>query len=213
MPEASQDPIEQIFSMCGRSVIVTGASRGIGWAIADGMARAGAMVLGLARSDTPEIPLSDNAEYQICDVVDDAEFRRHMNAFVARTGQLDVLVNAAGISVPGNGLDGFDRTLEVNLRGPFACALAASEAMRESARGSIINVTSLGAFRGLPDNPAYVASKGGLSQLTRALAVDLGAYGIRVNNLVPGYILTAMTAASHNAVSYTHLTLPTKRIV
>jgi NAD(P)-dependent dehydrogenase (short-subunit alcohol dehydrogenase family) len=69
--------------------------------------------------------------------------------------------------------------------------------MRTAAKGSIINVTSLGAFRGFPDNPAYVAAKGGLSQLTRAFAEDLGRHGIRVNNLVPGYINTALTAASH----------------
>lgn len=191
------ETIGKLFSLRGRSAVVTGASRGIGWALADGLARAGADVLALARSPQPEAALPAEVSYASCDVTDQTGFRRHLDAFVARTGRLDVLVNAAGISVQGEDPDDFDRTLAVDLRGPYLCARAAAAAMRAAGGGSIINITSLGAFRGFPGNPSYAAAKGGLRQLTRALAEDYGSDGIRVNNLVPGYILTAMTAASH----------------
>lgn len=191
------DFLGQLFSLEGRTVIVTGASRGIGWALTDGLARAGAHVLALARSGKPERPFPEGVEYRRCDVLDVNEFNRCRDTVLERWDRLDVLVNAAGITTPGSDLAGFDQTLATNLRGPYLCILAATAAMKTAGRGSIINVTSLGAFRGFPDNPAYVAAKGGLSQLTRALAYDLGPAGIRVNNLVPGYIATDMTAASH----------------
>jgi NAD(P)-dependent dehydrogenase (short-subunit alcohol dehydrogenase family) len=142
--------------------------------------------------------LPDGAEYRRCDVLDSPGFERCRDAVVKRWGRLDVLVNAAGITLPDSGPEGFDQTLATNLRGPYMCIRAVAPAMQTAGRGSIINVTSLGAFRGFPNNPAYVAAKGGLSQLTRAFACDLGAAGVRVNNLVPGYIATAMTAASHD---------------
>ncbi len=177
--------------------MVTGASRGIGWAIADGLVRAGATVLALARSAAPERPLPHGAAYAACDVVDAAAIERCRDALLARTGRIDILVNAAGVTRPGDDVANFDETLAVNLRGPYLCARAVSPAMRAARRGSIINVTSLGAHRGFPGNPGYVAAKGGLSQLSRALALDLGNDGIRVNNLVPGYIATRMTQSSH----------------
>lgn len=190
--------IGQLFSLSDRTAIITGASRGIGWALADGLARAGVMVFALARSEQPERPLPEGAEYRRCDVRDPQEFERCRDAVVERYGRLDVLVNAAGITAPGSGLEGFEQALATNLRGPYSCICSAAVPMQAAGRGSIINVTSLSAFRGFPNNPAYVATKGGLSQLTRAFAYDLGTAGIRVNNLVPGYIATAMTAASHD---------------
>ena len=178
--------------------MVTGASRGIGWAIADGLARAGAHVLALARSDAPQQAFAIGVDYRPCDVLDIAAFERRRDELLARDARIDILVNVAGISLPGSAADGFDRTIETNLRAPYRCIRAVEPTMRAARRGSIINVTSLGAFRGFPGNPGYVAAKGGLSQLTRAFAEDLGKDGIRVNNLVPGYIATDMTAASHD---------------
>lgn len=196
IPAPQSELIEQLFSLAGRTAIVTGASRGIGWALADGLARAGAKVFALARSERPEQPLPDQVEYRSCDVTDAAAFDRCRNLLLERHGRLDILVNAAGISRPDSGIEEFDQTLATNLRGPYLCIRSAAVAMRAAGRGSIVNITSLGAFRGFPNNPAYVAAKGGLNQMTRAFACDLGPAGIRVNNLVPGYIETAMTAAS-----------------
>jgi NAD(P)-dependent dehydrogenase (short-subunit alcohol dehydrogenase family) len=130
-------------------------------------------------------------------VLDAEGFDRARDALVGRTGRLDILVNAAGISLGEASVEAFDRTLAANLRAPYLCIRSVADVMRRGGGGSIINVTSLGASRGFPGNPGYVAAKGGLSQLTRACAYDLGPTGIRVNNLVPGYIATALTAASH----------------
>ncbi len=187
----------QIFSLRGRSAIVTGASRGIGWALAEGLAQAGASVVAVARSVRPVEPFSTGVDYRSCDVLDIAAFEKCRDVAIEHDGRLDVLVNCAGISVSGYEVDAFDQTLATNLRGPYLCVRAVAATMRERKRGSIINVTSLASFRGFPDNPGYAAAKGGLSQLTQALAYDLGPSGIRVNNLVPGYIATGMTAATN----------------
>jgi NAD(P)-dependent dehydrogenase (short-subunit alcohol dehydrogenase family) len=191
------DFLHTLFSLAGRTAIVTGASRGIGWSIAEGLARAGANVLALARSAEPDQPLPVGVQYSACDVVDAAAIEHCLGVLLQRCGRIDILVNAAGIAKPSQGIAAFDETLAVNLRGPYQCACAVASPMRAARRGSIINVTSLGAHRGFPGNPGYVAAKGGLRQLTRALAQDLGGDGIRVNNLVPGYIATSMTAVSH----------------
>jgi NAD(P)-dependent dehydrogenase (short-subunit alcohol dehydrogenase family) len=187
----------QMFSLHGQSAIVTGASRGIGWALAEGLARAGASVVAVARSGRPAKLFSVGVAYRSCDVLDIAAFEKCRDAVIERNGRLDVLINCAGISVSGYEIDAFDQTVATNLRGPYRCVHAVIPVMRKKGRGSIINVTSLASFRGFPDNPGYIAAKGGLSQLTRALAYDLGPAGIRVNNLVPGYIATDMTATTN----------------
>jgi NAD(P)-dependent dehydrogenase (short-subunit alcohol dehydrogenase family) len=186
-----------IFSLSERGAIVTGASRGIGWAIADGLARAGATVVAVARADRPEKALPKGCEYRSCDVRNEAHLAAVVGDLVALAGRVDVLVNAAGITRSGDTIDDFDETIATNLRAPLLAVRAVLPAMTAARRGAIINVTSLGAHRGFPGNPGYVAAKGGLSQLTRALAYDHGASGIRCNNLVPGYITTAMTAGSY----------------
>ncbi len=189
--------VAALFSLEGRVAVVTGASRGVGAAIAAGLARAGAQVVGAARS-TPDAPDAvAGLMHEVCDVTDGGRFAEVCRQTVDRFGRLDALVNAAGVSLSGAGTETFDATLAVNLRAPFvACAIAA-EYMKAAGRGSIVNVTSLAGALGFPGNPAYVAAKGGLRMLTKALAEDLGPYGVRVNNLAPGYIRTAMTAKSH----------------
>jgi NAD(P)-dependent dehydrogenase (short-subunit alcohol dehydrogenase family) len=186
--------VDRLFGLRDKVAIVTGASRGIGAALALALARSGARVIGVSRSVAPDEAL-DGVEYQSCDVTDESAFTR----VCAAEGRLDVLVNAAGITLPsdyaGGPLAAFDQTLAINLRAAYTCCLAASAKMTEG--GSIVNVTSIGSLRGFPGNPAYVAAKGGLRSLTQALAVDLGPSGIRVNNLAPGYVRTAMTASAY----------------
>lgn len=201
MPQdGAGDFLCRLFGLGGRVAIVTGASRGIGAAIAQGLSAAGAQVFGVARSPRPEWHESAGLAYQASDVGDAAAFAAFCRTVAARTGRIDVLVNAAGISLAAGDADPltlFDRTLAVNLRGAYACCLAVIDSMTAAGGGSIINVTSIGSVLGFPGNPGYVAAKGGLRQMTRALAVDLGPAGIRVNNLAPGYIHTRMTEASH----------------
>jgi NAD(P)-dependent dehydrogenase (short-subunit alcohol dehydrogenase family) len=184
------------FSLQGRLAIVTGASRGIGAAIATGLAEAGARVFGFSRSGTAP----DGVEAISCDLSDDAALRRAMDVFASRHDKLDVLVNAAGISLPASStadeLDRFRQTVATDLTGVYATILAAYPLLKKSGDGSIINVTSINSVRGFPGNPGYVAAKAGLSGMTRALATDFAADGIRVNALAPGYVATAMTAVS-----------------
>lgn len=187
-----------MFSLVGKVAVVTGASRGIGFAIADGFAQAGARVVAVARSAAPDSAYSSSlVEYRSADVASGVPDL--FEDVVARYCCLDVLVNAAGISIPegaayGAATDVFDRTIRVNLCAAYSTCIAARPHMR--AGGSIINVTSIGSVVGFPSNPGYVASKGGLRMMTKALAVDYGGSGIRVNALAPGYIETAMTARS-----------------
>jgi gluconate 5-dehydrogenase len=193
------DPaIARLFSLDGKVALVTGASRGIGAALADGLAGAGAAVVGVARSPAPREPFHNPVRYVAADVASGVETL--VADIVAEFGRIDVLINAAGVSLSAASSDGvlaaFDATLDVNLRGAYAACLAVAPHMVEG--GSIINVTSINSLVGFPGNPGYVAAKGGLRMLTKALAVDLGPRGVRVNALAPGYIHTDMTDASFN---------------
>lgn len=196
MPTDPTDPTMTLFSLAGRAAIVTGASRGIGWTLADALARAGASVMALARSATPDFPLPNNVTYEPCDVLDVSTLEQCRDDLLSRTGRLDILINAAGVSTAGLSLDDFDEAIAVNLKGSYLCMHAVIPVMTAARRGSIINVTSLAAHRGFPGNPGYVAAKGGLRQLTRAIAIDLGSDNVRVNNIVPGYFETEMTRSS-----------------
>ncbi len=186
-----------LFSLEGKTALVTGASRGIGAALADGLAGAGATVVGVARSPAPRQAFRHRVRYVAADMTGDVETL--VANIAAAHGRIDVLINAAGISVSGDAkaraLATFDATLALNLRAAYATCLAVTPHMAERG-GSIINVTSINSLVGFPDNPGYVAAKGGLRMLTKALAVDLGPRGIRVNALAPGYIHTDMTASS-----------------
>ena len=193
--------IERLFRLDGRTAIVTGASRGIGAALARGLAEAGATVTGLGRSAAPDWQPQRGLRYLPCDVADQAAFGTIVDMVATEHGRVDVLVNAAGVAHRVSGADQplqhFDRLVEVNLRAIYACCLKAAEYMRAEGHGSVINLTSIASVLGMPDNAAYVAAKGGLRMLTKALALDYGPYGVRVNNLAPGYIRTAMTEASY----------------
>jgi NAD(P)-dependent dehydrogenase (short-subunit alcohol dehydrogenase family) len=189
--------VRSLFSLVGKSAIVTGASRGIGFALANGLAAAGAAVVGIARSPQPRSPFPDSVRYISADVSGavDPLFAE----IAAVQGSIDVLVNAAGITLPNASknqtlLADFERTLKVNLSAPFACCIAARPYMKPGS--SIINITSVNSILGFPENPGYGAAKGGLRIMTKALAVDYGSSGIRVNALAPGYIQTDMTRMS-----------------
>lgn len=193
--------LEDLFSLRGRVALVSGASRGIGLAIATGLARAGAAVVGLSTSAEPQGGLGEVVTYRQCDVTDAEAFARLCDNIVRDHGHLDVYVHAAGISLQDHPridpVGGFARTVEVNLIAAYRCCLAVSERMVADRGGSIITITSIAGHLGFPHNPGYVASKGGLRLLTKALALDLGERHIRVNAIAPGYVRTAMTEASY----------------
>lgn len=188
------------FRLDGKVALVTGASRGIGAAIANGLGEAGAIVYGVGRSAETEAPGA--FQYRQCDARETAVVMALFAEIAELHGRFDILVNAAGITLPGSveadAMVSFQRTLELNLTAAYGCSLAAVPHMQRNGQGTIINVTSIGAGLGFPGNPGYVASKGGLAAMTRAMALDLGSQGIRVNNIVPGYVHTAMTQGSYN---------------
>ncbi len=199
MPDPKTPDLALRFGLHSRVAAVTGASRGIGAAIAAGLADAGARVFGLSRSATAPVEV----EAIPCDVSDAVGVQAAFDAIATKAGTLHILVNAAGISLPPSaadfdgGLRRFRQTLDVDLVGAYATIVAALPLMRRAGGGVIINLTSINSQRGFPNNPGYVAAKAGLAGLTRALAVDLSADRIRVNALAPGYVRTAMTDASY----------------
>ena len=189
---------DELFSLKGRVAVVTGASRGIGASIADTLAKAGAAVIGVGRSDKPDDPVEAGVSYVPCDITETDAFKAVCADVMAEHKRLDILINNAGIFAPidaekDNRLEAFDSQIEANLRAAYACGIAASDAMIEAGNGgAIVNITSIGGVRGFSGLAGYAASKGGLEQLTRAMAMDLGPYNVRVNNIAPGYIITAM---------------------
>jgi NAD(P)-dependent dehydrogenase (short-subunit alcohol dehydrogenase family) len=178
--------------------VVTGASRGIGKAIADRALAAGDLVCLVARS-TPAAAevakLGDRALVVCADVTDPQDMQRCCAGVAAAWGGIDVLVNSAGLHRGGKvdslSVDDWDATLATNLSGPLHVVRAALGYM--GAGGSIVNVGAVVGFRGFPGDSCYGASKAGLAGLTNVLAAELAPRGIRVNLVIPGFVLTEMT--------------------
>lgn len=188
--------------MEGKVAFVTGAAGGIGRATALRLAAEGASLylVDLAAEALAEtVTLAEKEGAQVvgasCDVSDEADVKKNVAACVERFGKLDALCNVAGILLldhfPNIAADQLRRVLEVNLVGPFMLAQAALPHLLET-RGSIVNVSSTSALAGMPYGAAYGTSKGGVSALTRTIAVEFGKRGLRCNAVNPGSILTAM---------------------
>ena len=191
----------------GKTAIVTGAARGIGAACARAFASHGARVVladikeDACRSTASEIESSTGAETQavVTDVSDPAQCEALLTSCVDRFGQCDILLNNAGILQAGSILDvsieDFDRVLSVNLRGTFLLSRVVARHMVEKGiKGAIINMSSTNAVVAIPNQLAYAVSKGGVRQLTNAMAMALAPYDIRVNAIGPGSIQTDMLA-------------------
>ncbi|MCE2516873.1 MAG: SDR family oxidoreductase [Alphaproteobacteria bacterium] len=178
-----------------KTALVTGGASGIGRAIAERLAEEGATVFTAQRNPDPRFPhlrldLSDPAAPQAIDeTIDDV---------IAQSGQLDVLVNNAGMMrearVEDMPLEDWQTTLNVNLTAPFLLIKSALPHLRKS-RGAIVNIGSIEGLGANPDHSAYAASKAGLHGLTRAVAIDHGHEGIRCNAIAPGWIDTALNNA------------------
>ena len=189
-----------LFSLEGKTALLTGGGRGIGQAIASGLTKAGASVAIFEKNIEQNI-LPDKIKIYTVDLIKHIDLEQHFNDFINDFGAINILINNAGItkSSPSENYSENDwkTTLDINLSSIFLmCQLAGRKMIQQEIGGSIINVTSIGGSQGFPNNPAYCASKGGVRQLTKALAHDWGKYGIRVNNLVPGYTHTPMNQKS-----------------
>ena len=175
-----------------KTVLITGASRGIGLACAQQFANQGARVITAQRgtSENFESITTDFSNLSACDTL--------IKQVIEKTGRLDVLVNNAGVMFEANAremtLDNWQTTLDVNLTVPFLMIKHALPYLIES-KGSIINIGSIEGLGSNPGHAAYCASKAGLHGLTRAIAVDHGVDGVRCNAVAPGWIDTALNEA------------------
>ena len=198
------NPLLARFSLEGQVALITGASRGIGLALAKGLAEAGAKVVLAAR----DIATLGDAQADIqrnggrcstlvMDVSDSTSRERAFAELQTREGRLDILVNNAGVEQVKPSLEmdeaTWDLIVDTNLKGAFFCAQAAAKLMQASGGGSILNLCSLTSEVGVPGATPYGASKSGLLGMTRALATEWASLGIRVNGIGPGYFRTDLT--------------------
>ena len=193
-----------VFDLTGQRAIVTGASRGLGRHFALTLARAGAEVALAARgidqlaATVKEIEEVGGAAVAIqVDVTDRESVRSCVETAENALGPIDILVNNAGIAVTKPILEhteeDWDSVLDTNLKGIWLMGQEVARRMVHHGRGgSIINIASVLGERGIAQLPGYCASKGGIINLTRAMAIELAAHGIRVNTIAPGYIETDM---------------------
>jgi len=196
--------MEKLFSITGKVIIITGGGRGIGLYFAENMAKYGAHVYSLDINFTKK-NVKSRSKFLVqmkCDVTNLTKFKKICEKIFSKHGKIDALINNAGVSYPEIEKRFYSeknwlKTLSVNLTACFNCSQTVIKHMIKEKSGSIINITSINAEFAFPNNPAYVTSKGGLKMLGKALAKDWGKFGIRVNNLGPGYIKTEMTKKSY----------------
>jgi NAD(P)-dependent dehydrogenase (short-subunit alcohol dehydrogenase family) len=207
---ASPAMSDELFSVRGQVVLVSGGTRGIGRALAEGFAKRGAQVVLTGRTrEAAEAAASEISRQPgqpgeqppvcglACDVADADAIERLVTEVVGRFGRIDTLLNVAGMNrrMPAEQLTlrDYDDILDVNLRGAFWMAHAVGRHMLSRRQGCQIHVTSINNDRPLIHVAPYAMSKAGLGQLTRALACEWGPRGVRVNAIAPGFILTDLT--------------------
>ena len=195
--------MKDLFSLRGRVALVTGASRGLGKALAQALAHAGATVVLAARDEerlaaVAEAIRGDGGEayFEAFDLTDEDALTAVVPRILQRHGHLDVLVNNAGVCIWGEFLSSstetWRRTLETNLTAPYLLARAAAKPMVAQGWGRIINIGSYVSVLGRERLQAYVASKHGVAGLTKSLAGELGRHGVTCNAIAPGFFLTEM---------------------
>jgi NAD(P)-dependent dehydrogenase (short-subunit alcohol dehydrogenase family) len=194
--------VHSLFDLRGRAALVTGGSKGIGKAVARGFAEAGANVLICARHEQELVPaareigdqLPVRVEHLVVDMTDRSQVARLAETAIARLGQVDILFNNAGANQPQTLLDTteavWDRILELNLSSCMLLARALAPGMIERRWGRIIHTSSVMAFASNPGRGIYSATKAALVAMARAHALELGPYGVTVNCLAPGPVLT-----------------------
>jgi gluconate 5-dehydrogenase len=197
--------MNNMFSLEGKNALVTGGAYGIGFAIAEALAGAGARIAFNCRSQKNlDQALADykakgiDARGYICDVTDEEAVKRLVEQIHQDLGQIDILVNNAGIikRIPMHEMKRaeFQQVIDIDLVGPFICSSAVIPEMMERREGKIINICSMMSELGRETVSAYAAAKGGLKMLTRNICSEYGEYNIQCNGIGPGYIATPQTA-------------------
>lgn len=181
-----------------QTIMVTGASSGIGYETCQHFLNLGFSVIGLSRKE-PNIS-HDNFKRLDCDLSDDTSVISAVRTIPSNT-LLTALVNCAGVTHPSPhlpGIEAFKSTFEVNLFGTYRIIYHCLPFLKNKNGSSIINIASIGGLLGFPNNPAYGASKSALINLSQNLSIDLSDMGIRVNTISPGYFRTEMTKYSYD---------------
>ncbi|MEY3458512.1 MAG: Gluconate 5-dehydrogenase [Planctomycetota bacterium] len=195
---------DSLFSVSGQVVLVTGGSRGIGRAIAEGFCRRGADVVICSQSaQSVETAVQEmqsgglEVSGLVCDVSREEQIVQTVETVLQSKGRIDTLVNVAGVNRRKRAetvtVEDYDFILDTNLRGAFLMAQAAGRSMIERRSGVVINVESLNTWMPLKGVLPYAMSKFGMQGMTRGLALEWGRHGVRVNSLAPGFILTDLT--------------------
>lgn len=180
---------------------VTGAGDGIGWATAMGFAQLGYTVclidIDASKAAERARELGEGHLALGCDVASEADVRNVIAQIGSQFGRLDALVNNAGIGSPHlptteQTLESFEKVLSVHLSGTFLCTREAHPLLKASGAGAVVNVSSIAGVTGLPRRNAYGAAKAGIAMMTKSLACEWAADGIRVNAVAPGFVATAL---------------------
>lgn len=198
--------IQQLFDLSGRRALVTGSGQGIGFALARGLAEAGAEVIVNGRdpqrlsSAAQKLAESGATVHSLClDVTDATAVAEAIDHFEADTGPIDILVNNAGMQLRTPleefPVDGFDTMMRLNINAAFYVGQAVAKHMIPRQTGKIINICSVQTALARPSIAPYTASKGAMGNLTKGMATDWARHGLQVNGLAPGYFKTELTSA------------------
>ncbi len=217
---------DELFSVKDQVVLISGASRGIGEAIARGFAQRGATVVITGRvAETAEkaardiCPPGGCVRAKVCDVADAKAGQRMVDEVIAEFGRIDTLVNCAGVNkrmkVEEYTEEVYDYITNINIRGAFFMSLAVGRHMLRAGRGSQINIDSINSQRPLNRVAVYAMAKAAMSQMTRCLAMEWGPHGVRVNAIGPGFTLTDLAKPlwkDENLDRWRHENTPARRM-